>query len=115
MGLRHPVQQTLISGSFAKRATTYFAKEPLSIYTTYAKPQELHGVAAISRRLKMIGLFCKRALQKRRYSAKETYNLKEPINRSHPIGIQRPITRWYGVATISRLLKMIGLFCKRAL
>jgi len=22
---------------------------------------------------------------------------------------------WYGVATIGRLLKMIGLFCKRAL
>ena len=28
----------------------------------------------ISRLLQMIGLFCKRALQKRRYSAKETYN-----------------------------------------
>ena len=33
----------------------------------------------------IIGIFCKRALQKRRYSAKETYNLKEPTNRSHPI------------------------------
>ena len=33
----------------------------------------------------MIGLLCKRALQKRRYSAKETYNFKEPTNRSHPI------------------------------
>ena len=31
--------------------------------------------------LKMIGLFCKRALQKRRYSAKETYNFQEPTNR----------------------------------
>ena len=31
------------------------------------------------------GLFFKRALQKRRYSAKETYNLKEPTNRSHHI------------------------------
>ena len=31
-----------------------------------------YGVATISRLLKMIGLFCKRALQKRRYSAKET-------------------------------------------
>jgi len=31
------------------------------------------------------GLFCKRALQKRRYSAKETYNFKEPTNKSLPI------------------------------
>jgi len=30
----------------------------------------------ISRLLKMIGLFCKRALYKRRYSAKETYNFE---------------------------------------
>jgi len=29
-------------------------------------------------------LFCKRALLKRRYSAKETYNLIDPTNRSHP-------------------------------
>jgi len=36
-------------------------------------------------RLKMIGLFCKRTLSKREYSAKETYNLKEPTHRSHPI------------------------------
>jgi len=34
---------------------------------------------------KIIGLFCKRALRKRRYSAKETYNSKEPTNHSHPI------------------------------
>jgi len=33
----------------------------------------------------MIGLFCKRALQNRRCSAKETYNFMEPTNRSHPI------------------------------
>jgi len=46
-----------------------------------------YGVAAISRLLKMNGLFCKRALQKRRYSAKETYHLKEPTNRSHPISL----------------------------
>jgi len=39
----------------------------------------------ISRLLKIIGLFCKRALQKKWYSAKETYNFKEPTNRSHPI------------------------------
>jgi len=44
-----------------------------------------YGVATISRLLKIIGLFCKRALYKRRYSAKETYDFKEPTNRSHPI------------------------------
>jgi len=44
-----------------------------------------YGVDTISRLLKIIGLFCKRALQKRRYSAKETYNSKEPTNRSHPM------------------------------
>jgi len=44
-----------------------------------------YGVATISRLLKMIGLFCKRALENRWYSAKETYHFKEPTNRSHPI------------------------------
>jgi len=42
-------------------------------------------VATISRLLKIVGLFCKRALQNRLYSAKDTYNFKEPTNRSHPI------------------------------
>jgi len=46
-----------------------------------------YGVAWISWLLKIIDLFCKRALYERRYSAKETYNFKEPINRSHPIGL----------------------------
>ena len=44
-----------------------------------------YGVATISRLLKIIGLFCKRARLKRPYSAKETYNFREPTNRSHPI------------------------------
>jgi len=44
-----------------------------------------YGVATIGRLLKIIGLFCKRALQKRLYSAKETYNCKEPTNCSHPM------------------------------
>jgi len=33
----------------------------------------------------MIGLFWKRALQKRQYSANKTYNLIDPTNRSHPV------------------------------
>jgi len=44
-----------------------------------------YGVATISRLLQIIGLFCKKALKNRRYSAKETYNFKEPTNRSHRI------------------------------
>jgi len=44
-----------------------------------------YGVATISRRLQIIGLFCKRALLKRRYSAKQTYKFKEPTYQSHPI------------------------------
>jgi len=44
-----------------------------------------HGVATTSRLLKIVGLFCKRALQKRLYSAKETCNLNEPTNPSHTI------------------------------
>ena len=41
-----------------------------------------YGVATISRLLEIIGLFCKRALQKRSYSAKKTCHFKEPTNRS---------------------------------
>ena len=46
-----------------------------------------YGVATMSRLFKIIGLFRKRALQKRGYSAKETHYSKEPTNRSHPIPI----------------------------
>jgi len=53
-----------------------------------------YGVATISRLLKILGLFCKRDLWKRLYSAKET------------IKGQWHDTRSYGVATISRLLKI---------
>jgi len=41
----------------------------------------------MSRLLKIIGLFYKRALYKRRYSAKETYDYKELTNCSHFIVI----------------------------
>jgi len=46
-----------------------------------------YGVALVSRIDKVIGLFCKRALQKSQYSAKETYDLIDPTIRSHPIYI----------------------------
>jgi len=44
-----------------------------------------YGVATISRMLKNIGLFCKRALQKRPVFCKETCIFKHPTHRSHPI------------------------------
>ena len=47
--------------------------------------RKAYGVAIIGRILKIIGLFCKRALHKRLYSAKETYRFEEPTNRSQPM------------------------------
>jgi len=44
-----------------------------------------YGVATTCRLLKIIGLFCKRALLKRLYSARETCNFKERTSRSHPL------------------------------
>jgi len=44
-----------------------------------------YGVAIVSRIDNIIGLFCKRDLKKRQYSAKETYNFIDPTDRSHPI------------------------------
>jgi len=55
------------------------------ILESVSKPLSAYGVATMSTLHKIIRLFCKRALWKRRYSAKETYNFKEPTNRSHPI------------------------------
>jgi len=46
--------------------------------------------------LRLVGsLFCKRALQKRKYSVKETYNFKEPTTCSHPI-TRTHTPRWCG-------------------
>ena len=42
-----------------------------------------YGVATISRLLKIVSLFCKKALQKRHIFCKESYNFREPTNRSH--------------------------------
>ena len=44
-----------------------------------------YGVAIISRLLKIIGLFCKRAPSKRLYSVKETYNVIDPTDYRQPI------------------------------
>ena len=44
-----------------------------------------YGVATVSRINTILGLFCKRDLPKRRYSAKDTYDFIDPTDRSHPI------------------------------
>ena len=56
-----------------------------TIFCKRERPSVGYGVAWVRRIEKNIGLFCKRALQKRLYSAKETCNLVDPTDRSHPI------------------------------
>jgi len=51
-------------------------------------PKRRMGWLQLVGAFKMIGLFCKRALWKRLYSAKETYNFKGPTNCSHPIWVR---------------------------
>jgi len=63
-------------------------------------PTRAYGVATISKLFKIITLFCKRALPKRRHSAKETYNFKEPTNRSHPMSNRVHTQPWWIVADI---------------
>jgi len=45
----------------------------------------VHGVASMSRLLKIIGIFCRIMSLLQGSFAKETYNFKEPTKRSHPI------------------------------
>ena len=71
MSLRHPVSIVLRVALVLSRRVQY------TLYVYY-------GVALVSRIDKILGLFCKRTLLKKLYSAKETYNLIDPTNRSHP-------------------------------
>ena len=81
-----------------QKANILWTKKP-TLYTQKNQnkardsPAHRYGVATISRLLKIIGLFCKRSLWKRLYSAKETYYFKESINRSHPITGQKKEVR----------------------
>ena len=63
-------------------------------------------MAEIRRLLQIIGLFCKRALLKRPYSANETYDFKEPSNRSHPIP-----TAYTQVRVIQAALRLFSQLC----
>ena len=65
-------------------------------------------MATISRLLKVIGLFCKRTLQKRLYSAKETYNFKEPTKRSQPIVRKKETERAHNVCMVRVCKREMG-------
>jgi len=67
-----------------------------------------YGVASVSKIDNFIGRFCKRALEKRSYSAKETYNFIDPTTCSHPIH-ESDMSRMS-----SRIDKIIGLSCRIA-
>jgi len=97
------------------KETCITEKRPVRVKRDLKEELMCYGVAYVSRIDKMIGLFCKRTLWKKQYSAKETYNFVDPTNRSHPIVLHCHVLMCYGVATISRLLQIIGLFCKRTL
>jgi len=68
-----------------------YSNSAISVYSIqraqYSVKGPWYGVATISRMLKNIGLFCKRALQKRPVFCKETCIFKHPTHRSHPISI----------------------------
>jgi len=59
-----------------------------------------YGLALVSRIDKITGLFCKRPLPKRRYSAKETCNFIDPTDRSHPIWCETHVSQWYDTSCL---------------
>ena len=89
---------SLLYGSFAKETYNFpYAYRFGALYYSY-------GVATI----KIIGLFCRISSLLYGSFAKETYNFPY----AYRLGA---LYYSYGVATGSRLLKIISLFCKRAL
>ena len=67
-----------------------------------------YGMATISRMLKNIGLFCKRALQKRPVFCKETCIFKHPTHRSHPIPTYFRVPPKFQIAPPVELLPLSG-------
>ena len=68
------------------------------------------GVATISRLLKIIGLFWKRALLKKRYSQQETWNFKEPTNCSHPMPLVTLLCIHTHIYIYVRILDVLNIY-----
>ena len=90
---------------------TYINRKPcwwllrIELLRVYVDVVIWYGVATISRMLKNIGLFCKRALQKRPVFCKETCIFKHPTHRSHPICGMLSISMWYDVNFYAECLR----------
>jgi len=89
--------------SWTLRVTNYIrdlqAEHSRTIYVSYFSYFS-YGVATMSRMLKNIGLFYKRALQKRPVFCKETCIFKHPTNRSHPIYcVSRELSEFRSIST----------------
>jgi len=136
-GWRRPIECLLSIGHFPQKSPTIngsFAKRVLQLKTScaFSPPCKLtdenkienvstiaisYVVATLGRLLKIIGLFCKRALWKRLYSAKETYSFKGPTNRSHHIArwLWKCIPRGWKFANISSTVISYGTFISNLL
>ena len=92
---RDALSETVVSlRTVVKFVTWLISSTQMSWQTSHCKLRR-YGVASVSRIDKIIGRFCKRALQKRRYSGKVTYNLIDPTDCSHPIPVYIPIINMY--------------------
>jgi len=108
--------------------------ENFTATTLWVKFWKASGVVIYIVNIIIIGLFCKRALLKRLYSAKETYDFKETTNCSQPIfniavgwvlKSQSPSTQVWGgygqydrlnyLSLLQNIVSFMGLFCKRDL
>jgi len=85
MTLSYSMYEWVIHMWHMNESFMYESRHDSFIFVTCYLDVMRYGVATISRMLKNIGLFCKRALQKRPIFCKETYIFKHPTNRSHPI------------------------------
>ena len=79
----------------------------------YLQSAYVYGVATVSRIDQIIGLFCRISSLLEGSFAKETNDLKEPTNLAtlYLRGFLQS-AYVYGVATVSRIDKIIGLFCR---